>query len=72
MANFTITHANGRVSRRSSKTKTYTHGVVAYKDGQADGVWTWSSSEALAEKAANTLRNRDKESSYTYRVVAVD
>jgi hypothetical protein len=56
---FTATSPAGDILTRTSESKTYSH-VVITNDGHEDswGALSWSSSEALAQKAATTFRNR--------------
>jgi hypothetical protein len=57
---FTATAPDNTVVTRESTTKTYTHAILAEKDGSW-GALGWSGSAALAEKAALTWRNRGHE-----------
>jgi hypothetical protein len=53
---FTALSTNGTTVKRTSESKTYTHAVV-----NETGALSWAGSEALAQKAATTFRNRGHE-----------
>jgi hypothetical protein len=53
---FTALSTNGTTVKRTSESKTYTHAIVTESSALA-----WAGSEALAQKAATTWRNRGHE-----------
>lgn len=74
---FTVTHEDGSVSTRSSKTMNYTHAVevfsVSYGDTEPSwGVLRWSLTRENAEKAAAAFRKMSVPEWRTARVVEVD
>jgi hypothetical protein len=68
----TRTHADGSVSKRTSMTRVYSHGVeVENRDGSY-GMLSWHSRRDLAEKEASKLRGWGVESWKRLTVVEVE
>jgi hypothetical protein len=56
MNHFQVTTPDGQTHERNSSSQVYTHAVI-HNYGERWGVLAWSSSKALAEKAAWGHRN---------------
>lgn len=68
MTKYEATDSRGKLHKRGTQNRTYTHVVVAYYDADYEPKVSWAGSPALAEARANTYRNYTSYSDPTKKI----